>query len=855
MRMKKLLAAALACCTALSAVSGTAVFAADTEESAAPELLFDFQSSEGKNSVSIMESDAAERDHALQLKLYIPSNPGVNGISLKMQVNDGELGEDHVFGNYGFKMSDAKLSEPYCFDSENEGNPLLSFQQLFTADAMNLSWVYRLSQDENADSSSEAGTTSWDSDVSWAYDRAFAEMTLTVPKGTPAGDYVLDIRRDTYVNSVTLGGTTEWLAKSTCTAAEDDSALAFSSKPFTVHVVDPTKLTYSVKAENKLTPTELPEFTVGDPLDLSAVSAVCDCTIDFSDETSATGTITGTMPANAELNKSRIGDGTISHYSDMLVIPLEMYLDTSAVDPTKPGTYPVTVTVEPVGPGEPFSTETFNVTYVEGTTTAVEITTTSTEETTTTESTTSTEETTTTESTTSTEETTTTESTTSTEKTTSTESTTSTEKTTSTESTTSTEKTTSTESTTSTEKTTSTESTTSTEKTTSTESTTSTEKTTSTESATSTEETTSTESTTSAVIETGSTDAQSDAETTTTTDTTSNETPDIENSYADMAEGMYMVAGDVSGKPGEKVKVPIYVYNDPGTAGMALYWVYSDGLTVSRIERGNAYLCSAQPSSKTVPISFVFTCPEGKDQKAEDGSVICYISFTIPETAADGKVYKIEWIEENGKKIEGLDKYSEACNTDRVNNRAKFFPGTITVNAKGEENPRLNYEKYSFVKKGEQVKLAVLDAKGTGLKWSSSDEAVATVGANGVVTAQADTGDCTITAEFINGSGETVSLTCQIHIGLFGDVDGDGVITPYDATLVLIAFSDLTAGYTPEELTLTAEEQIIADVDLDGAITAYDATMILTYSSLLGAGFDDVTWYELIGNPDLPDAP
>ena len=783
MRMKKLLAAALACCTALSAVSGTAVFAADTEESAAPELLFDFQSSEGKNSVSIMESDAAERDHALQLKLYIPSNPGVNGISLKMQVNDGEVGEDHVFGNYGFKMSDAKLSEPYCFDSENEGNPLLSFQQLFTADAMNLSWVYRLSQDENADSSSEAGTTSWDSDVSWAYDRAFAEMTLTVPKGTPAGDYVLDIRRDTYVNSVTLGGTTEWLAKSTCTAAEDDSALAFSSKPFTVHVVDPTKLTYSVTAENKLTPTELPEFTVGDPLDLSAVSAVCDCTIDFSDETSATGTITGTMPANAELNKSRIGDGTISHYSDMLVIPLEMYLDTSAVDPTKPGTYPVTVTVEPVGPGGPFSTETFNVTYVEGTTTAGEITTTSTEETTTTESTTSTEETTTTESTTSTE------------------------------------------------------------------------KTTSTESTTSTEETTSTESTTSAVIETGSTDAQSDAETTTTTDTTSNETPDIENSYADMAEGMYMVAGDVSGKPGEKVKVPIYVYNDPGTAGMALYWVYSDGLTVSRIERGNAYLCSAQPSSKTVPISFVFTCPEGKDQKAEDGSVICYISFTIPETAADGKVYKIEWIEENGKKIEGLDKYSEACNTDRVNNRAKFFPGTITVNAKGEENPRLNYEKYSFVKKGEQVKLAVLDAKGTGLKWSSSDEAVATVGANGVVTAQADTGDCTITAEFINGSGETVSLTCQIHIGLFGDVDGDGMITPYDATLVLIAFSDLTAGFTPEELTLTAEEQIIADVDLDGAITAYDATMILTYSSLLGAGFDDVTWYELIGNPDLPDAP
>ena len=102
---------------------------------------------------------------------------------------------------------------------------------------------------------------------------------------------------------------------------------------------------------------------------------------------------------------------------------------------------------------------------------------------------------------------------------------------------------------------------------------------------------------------------------------------------------------------------------------------------------------------------------------------------------------------------------------------------------------------------------------------------------------------------------EIIDFTQFVPSGLFGDTDGDGQITPYDATLVLIASSELAAGFASDELTLTAEQQVIADVDLDGGITPYDAAMILTFSSLLGAGFDDITWYELIGNPDLPDAP
>ena len=90
--------------------------------------------------------------------------------------------------------------------------------------------------------------------------------------------------------------------------------------------------------------------------------------------------------------------------------------------------------------------------------------------------------------------------------------------------------------------------------------------------------------------------------------------------------------------------------------------------------------------------------------------------------------------------------------------------------------------------------------------------------------------------------------------GIFGDVDGDGAITAYDAQLALIGFTEGFLGFEPEERTLTPEQEVIADVDLDGELTAYDATVILTYFSLkYNAGFDDLTWEdllaELLGSP------
>jgi len=58
---------------------------------------------------------------------------------------------------------------------------------------------------------------------------------------------------------------------------------------------------------------------------------------------------------------------------------------------------------------------------------------------------------------------------------------------------------------------------------------------------------------------------------------------------------------------------------------------------------------------------------------------------------------------------------------------------------------------------------------------------------------------------------------------VYPDVDGDGVITSVDATLVLRAYNNISMG---EPSGLTAEQEDKADANRDGKITAVDATFI-----------------------------
>ena len=63
------------------------------------------------------------------------------------------------------------------------------------------------------------------------------------------------------------------------------------------------------------------------------------------------------------------------------------------------------------------------------------------------------------------------------------------------------------------------------------------------------------------------------------------------------------------------------------------------------------------------------------------------------------------------------------------------------------------------------------------------------------------------------------------RVGILGDVDGDGKVTTYDASLILQYKAVLI---TKEELNLN-----VADVDGDGVVTTFDASMILQYCAKL----------------------
>ena len=102
--------------------------------------------------------------------------------------------------------------------------------------------------------------------------------------------------------------------------------------------------------------------------------------------------------------------------------------------------------------------------------------------------------------------------------------------------------------------------------------------------------------------------------------------------------------------------------------------------------------------------------------------------------------------------------------------------------------------------------------------WTSSNPAVATVDADGLVSAHA-IGTATITAMTTDGSN--LSATCTVKIpaaGLTGDVDGDGVVSINDVTTLIDAI-------------LTGEHEGVyfesADLNLNGRLDIGDVTTII----------------------------
>jgi hypothetical protein len=95
---------------------------------------------------------------------------------------------------------------------------------------------------------------------------------------------------------------------------------------------------------------------------------------------------------------------------------------------------------------------------------------------------------------------------------------------------------------------------------------------------------------------------------------------------------------------GEQVTVDLTVSNDPGTAGVQLYFTFDSALTLGRRKAGDAY--DVDVTWNKEDYSYVFTTANGKNQKAADGAVMSSFVFTMPDK--DGE-YTID-LNENAAK-------------------------------------------------------------------------------------------------------------------------------------------------------------------------------------------------------------
>ena len=111
------------------------------------------------------------------------------------------------------------------------------------------------------------------------------------------------------------------------------------------------------------------------------------------------------------------------------------------------------------------------------------------------------------------------------------------------------------------------------------------------------------------------------------------------------------------------------------------------------------------------------------------------------------------------------------------------------------------------------------------------------------------TSETTTTVSTTSEENPDTTTTEPIEMGIYGDVDGNGIVDVSDAVAVLTYYAKRAAGLEPIFGETPEENEAIfalADVDQDGMITVQDAVYILTYYAQKASGMQP-TWKEWTG--------
>ncbi|MCQ2417952.1 MAG: dockerin type I repeat-containing protein [Oscillospiraceae bacterium] len=229
--MKKFISALSSLVITATALGGTFAFSTDA---ASTSTIIALQSA-GATTVNAKAGDV------IPVTMYVPQSGGFNTLGAKLTINGDEtLGKGSVtkpdgtvienykyaFGNYGIKVVEGSTvwgkdnKTGFCLDSgwvtgnkKHAGYYNTGAMSLFTESAMNMSFIAQkaLGKECDIDSygawvaagsptdySSYTPVTTWSKTEEWAYEYSFLSFDLALPADLPDGTYVLDVYKDEY---------------------------------------------------------------------------------------------------------------------------------------------------------------------------------------------------------------------------------------------------------------------------------------------------------------------------------------------------------------------------------------------------------------------------------------------------------------------------------------------------------------------------------------------------------------------------------------------------------------------------------------------------------------------------------